>query len=218
MKKKINPNQLLLFDFMKVDDQKENQNYFPEEPDILYVEGDRLFHQRKGDVLSCIVTGEISWIVHNNRFYRVKYDSGIYGIVSNESKDFFREEQDATAAAENWLLGKDVIRKENIHFEKAEIYEEVRAIDQKVIHAILLPLDGGLLYLKTPSLYTHIVQDNKKNRKDFYERTKGFMQIDIDDATDSWDLEPENMYRCQGVSNAETEWLYASYGYRMAMG
>lgn len=214
---KTNPCQLSLFDF--VDDQNVKlQPSVPFEPAVLYHPGDRLFQQCKRDVRPCVVISDASWIVNENRFYRVEYDTGLFGIVNNESEDFFRNETDAEEAAAKWMIGKNVIPKEVIHLDKAEIYENVRDVDHQVIHAILLPLEGDLLYLKMPFQFTHVVRDNKKNRKDFYETIKGFIQIDIDDALDAWDLEPENMYRCQGVINEETEWLYASYGYRGAVG
>lgn len=202
MAKKENKDQLTIFDFMD------------SEPEMLYYKGDVLFQQLKGEVEKYIVTGE-NWLCHDvkNRGYRLQHSNGCYNVVTNDSTDFYRIEEEAKAAAQEWLNGKDVILPDQITFSSVEAYQYVRKQDNHKMTAFLGVLENGNLYIKNFTSFHHIVKDSKKARKSFQEDIERNTNCKIE-KIEGYMPEVKRMYCCK---DGDT-WMYAEARYGGAIG
>lgn len=203
-RKKENENQLSIFDFIKME----------EEPEVLYKKGDVLFQQLKGDVVSYTITGE-NWLCHEGktREYRLQQENGCYNVVTNDSMDFYRIQEEAEEAAKKWMNGKDVIPPEKINFSSVDAYQYIRECDGRKMTAFLGVMEDGNLYIKNFYTYHHIIKDCKKVRKSFQEDIERNADCNIE-KIEGYVPEVKQMYRCK----EESKWMYAEAGYGGAIG
>ncbi len=202
-RKKESENQLSIFDFLKMED----------EPEILYKKGDILFHQLKGEIKKYTVTGE-TWLCHeDNRGYRLRQENGCYSVVTNESTDFYRTEEEAEEAAKEWLKGKNLISPEQILFSSVEAYQYIRKCDGYKMIAFLGVMENGDLYIKNFYTYHHIVKDSKKERKNFLEDIERNANCKVE-KIEGYIPEVKRMYRCK---DGDT-WMYAEARYGGTIG
>lgn len=203
-RKKENENQLSIFDFIKME----------EEPEVLYKKGDVLFQQLKGDVVSYTITGE-NWLCHEGktRGYRLQQENGCYNVVTNDSMDFYRTQEEAEEAAKKWVNGKDVIPPEKINFSSVDAYQYIRECDGRKMTAFLGVMEDGNLYIKNFYTYHHIIKDCKKVRKSFQEDIERNADCNIE-KIEGYVPEVKQMYRCK----EESKWMYAEAGYGSAIG
>lgn len=203
-RKKENENQLSIFDFIKME----------EEPEVLYKKGDVLFQQLKGDVVSYTITGE-NWLCHEGktREYRLQQENGCYNVVTNDSMDFYRIQEEAEEAAKKWMNGKDVIPPEKINFSSVDAYQYIRECDGRKMTAFLGVMEDGNLYIKNFYTYHHIIKDCKKVRKSFQEDIERNANCNIE-KIEGYVPKVKQMYRCK---EGDT-WMYAEAGYGGAIG
>lgn len=203
-RKKESENQLSIYDLFKLED----------EPEILYRKGEILFHQLKGEIEKYTVTGE-TWLFHEdkNRGYRLQQENGCYSVVTNESIDFYRTEEEAEEAAKEWLKGKDVISPEQILFSSVEAYQYIRKCDGYKMIAFLGVMENGDLYIKNFYTYHHIVKDSKKERKNFLEDIERNENCKVE-KIEGYIPEVKRMYRCK---DGDT-WMYAEARYGGTIG
>lgn len=206
MAKKEDKNQLSIFDFFK-----------EEKPAVLYHKGDILFQQFKGNVEKYIVTGE-TWLYRDGecRGYCLQHENGRYNTVTNESTEFYHTYEDAKKAAQDWLMGKDIIYPEQIQFVSVEAYQYVRECDNRIMTAFLGVMKNGDLYIKNFYTYHHIVKDNKKVRKNFQEEIEQYASYSNCNVKKLENFVPnvKLMYRCK----KDKDWNYAEAGYGGAIG
>lgn len=203
-RKKENENQLSIFDFIKME----------EEPEVLYKKGDVLFQQLKGDVVSYTITGE-NWLCHEGktREYRLQQENGCYNVVTNDSMDFYRIQEEAEEAAKKWMNGKDVIPPEKINFSSVDAYQYIRECDGRKMTAFLGVMEDGNLYIKNFYTYHHIIKDCKKVRKSFQEDIERNANCNIE-KIEGYVPKVKQMYRCK---EGDT-WMYAEAEYGGAIG
>lgn len=203
MRRKENKDQLTFFDVLN------------NEPEILYYKGDVLFQQLKGEVVPYTITGE-NWLCHEGktRGYRLQQENGCYNVVTNDSTDFYRTQEEAEEAAGEWLIGKDVIPPEQISFTYIEVYQYTRKLegDHKMT-AFLGVMENGDLYIKNFMSYHHVVKDSKKARKGFQEDLERNAKCKIE-KIEGYMPEVKRMYRCK----AGDTWMYAEARYGGAIG
>lgn len=202
MRRKENKDQLTFFDMLN------------NEPEILYRRGDLLFQQLKGENIPYTITGE-TWLFHEdkNRGYRLQQENGCYSVVTNESIDFYRTEEEAEEAAKEWLKGKDVISPEQILFSSVEAYQYIRKCDGYKMIAFLGVMENGDLYIKNFYTYHHIVKDSKKERKNFLEDIERNENCKVE-KIEGYIPEVKRMYRCK---DGDT-WMYAEARYGGTIG
>ena len=202
MRRKENKNQLTFFDMLN------------NEPEILYRRGDLLFQQLKGEIIPYTITGE-TWLFHEdkNRGYRLQQENGCYSVVTNDSTDFYRTQEEAEEAAGKWLIGKDVISPEQIVFSFVETYQYIRECDGRNMTAFLGVMENGDLYIKNFMSYHHVVKDSKKARKSFQEDLERNANCKIE-KIEGYMPEVKRMYRCK----AGDTWMYAEARYGGAIG
>lgn len=202
MRRKENKDQLTFFDMLN------------NEPEILYYKGDVLFQQLKGEVVPYTITGE-NWLFHEdkNRGYRLQQENGCYNVVTNDSTDFYRTQEEAEEAAGKWLIGKDVISPEQIVFSFVEAYQYIRECDGRNMTAFLGVMENGDLYIKNFMSYHHVVKDSKKARKSFQEDLERNANCKIE-KIEGYMPEVKRMYRCK---DGDT-WMYAEARYERAIG
>lgn len=184
------------------------------EPEILYRRGDLLFQQLKGEIIPYTITGE-TWLFHEdkNRGYRLRQENGCYSVVTNESTDFYRTEEEAEEAAKEWLKGKNVISPEQILFSSVEAYQYIRKCDGYKMIAFLGVMENGDLYIKNFYTYHHIVKDSKKERKNFLEDIERNANCKVE-KIEGYIPEVKRMYRCK---DGDT-WMYAEARYGGTIG
>lgn len=202
MRRKENKDQLTFFDVLN------------NEPEILYYKGDVLFQQLKGEVVPYTITGE-NWLCHEdkNRGYRLQQENGCYNVVTNDSTDFYRTQEEAEEAAGKWLIGKDVISPEQIVFSFVEAYQYIRECDGRNMTAFLGVMENGDLYIKNFMSYHHVVKDSKKARKSFQEDLERNANCKIE-KIEGYMPEVKRMYRCK----AGDTWMYAEARYGGTIG
>ena len=202
MARKENKDQLTIFDFMK------------KEAEILYYKGDVLFQQLKGDVEQYTVTGE-NWGLRDgeSRGYCLQAENGLYNVVTNDSTDFYRTQEDAEEAARKWLNGKDVIPPEQIIFSSVEAYQYIRECDGHNMTAFLGVMENGDLYIKNFMTYHHVIKDSKKARKSFQEDLEQNANCKIE-KIEGYVPKVKWMYRCKDGDS----WMYAEARYGGAIG
>lgn len=202
MRRKENKDQLTFFDMLN------------NEPEILYRRGDLLFQQLKGEIIPYTITGE-TWLFHEdkNRGYRLQQENGCYSVVTNESIDFYRTEEEAEEAAKEWLKGKDVISPEQILFSSVEAYQYIRKCDGYKMIAFLGVMENGDLYIKNFYTYHHIVKDSKKERKNSLEDIERNENCKVE-KIEGYIPEVKRMYRCK---DGDT-WMYAEARYGGTIG
>lgn len=202
MRRKENKDQLTFFDMLN------------NEPEILYYKGDVLFQQLKGDVEKYIVTGE-NWLCHDGktRAYNLLQENGCYNVVTNDSTDFYRTQEEAEEAAGKWLIGKDVISPDQITFSSVEAYQYIRECDGHNMTAFLGIMENGDLYIKNFMSYHHVVKNSKKARKSFQEDLERYADCNIE-KIEGYIPEVKRMYRCKDGDS----WMYAEARYGGAIG
>lgn len=202
MARKENKDQLTIFDFIG------------KEPEMLYYKGNVLFQQLKGDVEKYMVTGE-NWCLSDgkSRGYRLQAENGLHNVVTNDSTDFYRTQEEAEEAARKWLNGKEVISPEQIIFSSVEAYQYIRESDGRKMTAFLGVMESGDLYIKNFYTYHHVIKDSKKARKSFQEDLDRHANCNIEQI-EGYVPEVKRMYRCKDGDS----WMYAEARYGGSIG
>lgn len=150
--------------------------------------------------------------VHNNtsRGYRIIFENGCYGVITNESlnQEVFFSEVDAIKAAEEYANSCDMLRADQMHLQVLESYEYIRGCDGYVLRSYLADMGNGYLYVKDFMTYAHVVKDTPKAREAY---RKGIIENQKYNKVSKSAFHPKgvNMYRCKN----DGEWLYAEARY-----
>lgn len=197
--------QLSLFDiFMpQVDDT----------PEILLTPGQTIYTVKKGDVFKWEVT-PYNWIYQmgtKNRGYDLWNGAG-HNVINNDDigTSAFNTEEEARTIADKYLKEHDVIRAEDIYFDKISAYHYIRELDGYEMISFCAELPNGLLYKKNYGTFVHIVKNTPKEQK--IPGTITFFAKQGKSEVMNFIPKPQNMYKC----SERTNWLYTeadcSYG------
>lgn len=201
--------QISFMDMLQKEEQEKAEAGIP----VLFHSGDILYVVNKADVRKCTVLDEKPWMIHENtsRGYRIQFENGCYGVITNESlnQNVFFSKEEAEAVAEQYAEAYEVIQAKDIEMKNVEAYAYIRECDGHRLTAFLGEIGNGMLYIKDFMTYAHIVKDTPKTRKAFVERIqqeqnwhKNFERTDCLPAI-------KNMYPCP----EEKDWLYAEAEY-----
>lgn len=180
---------------------------------VLLKQSDMLCEVNKADIRLCTVCDEESWISNSNRFYRIQFKDGCFGIVSNETLGikFFKVENydDAVKASEKYIREHNVLLVDDIELKNTVAFSYIRDVDSRHLCAYMAEIGNGLLYIKEFMTYAHIVEDNKKNRKKFEEDIQRYAEYNDVKEIENYQPELKNMYLCKESS----DWKYAEARY-----
>lgn len=180
---------------------------------VLLKQSDMLWEVDKADIRLCTVCSGESWISNSNRFYRVQFKDGCFGIVSNEKlgNGFYKVEkyEDAIKASVRYIQEHNMLLAQDIELRNVIAYSYIRDVDNRQLWAYMGEIGDGLLYMKGFMTYVHVVEDTKVNRKKFMEKVEHYAQNAFVQEISGYIPEIKNMYPCKVIS----DWKYAEARY-----
>lgn len=184
---------------------------------ILLLSNQIIYIVNKGDVNTAKVLDE-NWLFgkskgesYPNRGYRIQFDGGGYGVVSNDGIGdvWFLQKEFAEERAKYFLETHDVILGKDIKPISTTAYRYVRDVNKRTMTAFYCELENGMYYIKEFMTYHHIA--GEKSVKKFKEQQE-FKYCNVEQI--EYKPEFKNMYRC----TKQSDWIYAEAGYTCAIG